>query len=139
MSSQSYRRGLATRRRVLGDEWVDRAIATATPFNAEFQEMITRHAWDDIWNRPGLTHRVRRMLVLTTLLCLGRWEEFSLHVGAAIRSGDVTEDEIKEVLLQASVYAGIPAGNAAFKEARLAIDAARAPRPKAKAAAKKAR
>ncbi len=134
MSSKAYRRGLATRRRVLGDEWVDRAIATTTPFNAEFQEMITRHAWDDIWNRPGLTHKVRRMLVVTTLLVLGRWEEFSLHVGAAIRSGDVSEDEIKEVLLQASVYAGIPAGNAAFKEARQAIDAARARRPKAKTA-----
>jgi 4-carboxymuconolactone decarboxylase len=121
MSRKSYERGLATRRKVLGDEWVDRALATATPFNADFQEMITRHAWDDIWNRKGLSHKVRRMLVLAMTVALGRWEEYRLHVRAALASGDLSQDEVREVLMQAAIYCGVPAANTGFKEAREVI------------------
>ncbi|HEX4332056.1 MAG TPA: 4-carboxymuconolactone decarboxylase [Usitatibacter sp.] len=122
MSKDAHERGMKTRRKVLGDEWVDRAERTKTAFNTEFQDLITRYAWDDIWNRPGLDHRTRRMLVLAMTVALGRYEEFSLHVRAALQSGDLTQDDLKEVLLQAAIYCGIPAANTAFKEARAVID-----------------
>ena len=121
MSRKSFERGLATRRKVLGDEWVDRAFATATPFNADFQEFITRYCWDAIWNRKGLPRKVRRMLVLAMTAALGRWEEFRLHVRAALASGDLDPDDLKELLLQAAVYCGLPTANTGFKEAREAI------------------
>ena len=121
MAKDGYERGMKTRRKVLGDEWVDRAERTKTAFNAEFQELITRYAWDEVWNRPGLTHEVRRMLVIAMMVALGRWEEFRLHVRAALRSGDLSEDDLKEVLLQATIYCGVPAANTAFKEAREVI------------------
>jgi 4-carboxymuconolactone decarboxylase len=136
MSRKSYERGLATRRKVLGDEWVDRAIATATPFNRDFQEMITRHAWDDIWNRKGLPHPVRRMLVLAMTVAQGRWEEYRLHLRAALESGDLSTDDVKEVLMQAAIYVGVPGANTGFKEAREVI-AEVAARRKAKKSAKK--
>jgi len=119
--SKSYERGLATRRKVLGDEWVDRALATATPFNADFQEMITSYCWDGIWNRKGLAHRTRRMLVLAMTAALGRWDEYRLHVRAALESGDLAEDDLKEILLQAAIYCGVPTANHGFKEAREVI------------------
>jgi 4-carboxymuconolactone decarboxylase len=122
MSKTAYQKGMKTRRKVLGDEWVDRAERTKTGFNAEFQELITRYAWDEIWNRNGLDHRTRRMLVITAMVALGRWEEYQLHVRAALQSGDLSEDDLKEVLLQAAIYCGIPAANTAFKEARAVID-----------------
>src|SRR5260221_5209785 len=118
LSRDAYRRGMKTRRKVLGDEWVDRAERTKTAFNAEFQELITRYAWNEIWNRKGLPHRVRRMLVIAMTLALGRWEEYALHVRAALQSGDLSEDDLKEVLLQAAIYCGVPTANHAFKEAR---------------------
>jgi len=122
MSRETYERGMKTRRKVLGDEWVDRAERNKTDFNADFQDLITRYVWDEIWNRPGLTHKVRRMLVITATLALGRWEEFRLHVRAALASGDLDAGDLKEVLLQAAVYCGVPAANSAFKEAREVID-----------------
>ena len=121
MSKEAYERGMKTRRKVLGDEWVDRAERNKTPFTADFQELLTRFAWDEIWNRPGLKHNVRRMLVLAMTAALGRWEEFRLHTRAALQSGDLTQDDIKEVLLQAAVYCGVPTANTAFKEAREVI------------------
>jgi 4-carboxymuconolactone decarboxylase len=121
MSKTAYEKGMKTRRKVLGDQWVDRAERGKTPFNAEFQELITRYAWDEVWNRKGLDHRTRRMLVITTMVALGRWEEYTLHVRAALQSRDLSEDDIKELLLQATVYCGIPAANHAFKEARTVI------------------
>ena len=121
MSRKSYDRGLATRRKVLGDEWVDRALATKTPFNADFQEMITRYCWDGIWNRKGLSHKVRRMLVMAMTAAMGRWEEFRLHVHAALSSGELDEDDLKEVLLQSAIYCGVPTANTGFKEAREVI------------------
>jgi 4-carboxymuconolactone decarboxylase len=112
---------MKTRRKVLGDEWVDRAERNKNAFNAEFQELITRYAWDEIWNRKALTHATRRMLVIATMVALGRWEEFQLHVRAALQSRDLSEDDIKEVLLQSAIYCGVPAANTAFKEARAVI------------------
>jgi 4-carboxymuconolactone decarboxylase len=123
MKDDAYAKGMKTRRQVLGDEWVDRAERTKTAFNAEFQELITRYAWNEIWNRKGLPHRVRRMLVIAMTLALGRWEEYSLHVRAALQSGDLSEGDLKEVLLQAAVYCGVPAANTAFREARGVITA----------------
>jgi len=122
MSRESYDKGMKTRRKVLGDEWVDRAERNKTDFNADFQDLITRYVWDEIWNRPGLPHKVRRMLVITATLALGRWEEFRLHTRAALASGDLDAAELKEVLLQAAIYCGVPAANSAFKEAREVID-----------------
>jgi 4-carboxymuconolactone decarboxylase len=119
---KAYERGMKTRRKVLGDEWVDLAEKNKTPFNAKFQDLITRYVWDEIWNRPGLTHKVRRTIVITITLCLGRWEEYRLHVRAALQSGDIDEEGLKEILLQAAVYAGVPAANTAFKEAREVIE-----------------
>ena len=121
MPKESYERGMKTRRKVLGNEWVDRAERNKTPFTADFQELLTRFAWDEIWNRPGLAHKVRRMLVLAMTCALGRWEEFRLHARAALQSGDLSQDELKEVLLQAAVYCGVPTANTAFKEAREVI------------------
>jgi len=137
MSRKSYERGLATRRKVLGDAWVDRAIATTTPFNADFQEMITRYAWDGIWNRKGLSHKVRRMLVLAMTVALGRWEEYRLHVRTALSSGDLDQDDLKEVLLQSASYCGVPAANTGFKEAREVIAELASGGKSAKAAAGK--
>jgi 4-carboxymuconolactone decarboxylase len=121
MAKDGYERGMKTRRKVLGDEWVDRAERNKTAFNAEFQELLTRYAWDEIWNRPGLDHPTRRMLVLAMTAALGRWEEFRLHTRAALQSGDLSQDDVKEVLLQAAVYCGVPTANTAFKEAREVI------------------
>lgn len=116
MSSRQddFDRGLKNRRAVLGDAWVDKSTAGANAFNAEFQDLITRFAWNDIWGRPGLDHTTRRMLVLGMCMGLARWEEFELHCGAAIRGG-VPLDTIKEVLMQGAIYCGVPAANTAFK------------------------
>src|SRR3954468_17026626 len=128
---KAHDRGMKTRRKVLGDEWVDRAIASSSAFNAEFLDLITRYAWDEIWNRPGIPQRVRRMIVIAQMVALGRWEEFQLHVRAALASGDLDEDDVKEVLLQSAVYCGVPAANHAFKEARAVIEQLAAARGKA--------
>ena len=112
-----FEAGLLNRRRVLGDEWVDRSLANRTPFNADFQAMITRIAWKEIWGRPGLDDRTRRLLVLAITASLGRWEEFTLHVRAGLTRGGFTRDELKEVLMQTAIYAGVPAANTAFAEA----------------------
>jgi 3-oxoadipate enol-lactonase/4-carboxymuconolactone decarboxylase len=112
-----YQAGLEARRKVLGDAWVDRSLSARTPFNTDFQAMITRIAWNEIWNRPGLDHRTRRLLVLAITASLGRWEEFRLHVKAGLEQGGFTEDELKETLMQTGIYAGVPAANTAFAEA----------------------
>ncbi|MEH3085060.1 MAG: alpha/beta fold hydrolase [Xylophilus ampelinus] len=110
-------RGLKNRRAVLGDAWVQRSLDNATAFNAEFQSLITRFAWHEIWGRPGLDHRTRRLLVLATCVALGRWEEFELHVRAAV-AGGIPVAELQETLLQSAIYAGVPAANTAFKLAQ---------------------
>jgi len=123
MSREDFEKGMKTRRKVLGDEWVDRAVRNTTPFNAEFQELITRYAWNEIWNRPRIPRKVRRMIVIAQMVALGRWEEFRLHARAALASGDLDSDDLKEVLLQSAVYCGVPAANTAFKEAREVLEA----------------
>ena len=112
-----YESGLTRRRAVLGDAWVDRSLANRTEFNAEFQEMITRIAWNEIWTRPGLDDRTRRLLVVATTAALGRWEEFSLHVRTGLSRQGFTASELKETLMQTAIYAGVPAANTAFAEA----------------------
>lgn len=109
-------RGLHNRRSVLGDAWVDRSLSNANSFNADFQNLITRFAWNEIWGRPGLDHKTRRAIVLSITIALGRWEEFELHVRALLgdASSRLTPDEIKEVLMQSAIYAGVPAANTAF-------------------------
>jgi 3-oxoadipate enol-lactonase len=109
-----FDRGVKNRRAVLGDAWVDKSLGNANAFNAEFQELITRYAWNDIWGRPGLDHTTRRLLVLGMTMGLARWEEFELHCGAAIRGG-VPLEAIKETLMQGAIYCGVPAANTAFK------------------------
>lgn len=113
--------GLVNRRRVLGDAWVDASLAQRTDFTADFQAMITRIAWGEIWGRPGLDDRTRRLLVLAITCALGRWEEFALHVRAGLSQGGFTTDELKEVLMQTAIYAGVPAANTGFAEARKII------------------
>jgi 3-oxoadipate enol-lactonase/4-carboxymuconolactone decarboxylase len=105
--------GLAVRRAVLGDEYVNRSLASATEFNREFQELISRYAWGTIWTRPGLSRRTRRLLVLAMTASLGRWEEFRLHVKAGL-AHELEPCDLKEVLMQVSIYAGVPAANAGF-------------------------
>ncbi len=109
-----YDDGMLVRRAVLGEEHVDRAIAGTTAFTADFQDFITRTAWGDVWSRPGLERRGRSIAVLSSLIALGHHEEFAMHVRAALRNG-LTPDEIKEVILQSAIYAGVPAANSAFK------------------------
>ncbi len=110
----SHAGGERMRRRILGDAHVDRSIKNATPLNAEFLDLITRYVWGEIWTRPGLDERTRRVLVIGTMVALGRWEEFALHVRAALVSGGFTADDIKEVILQQAVYCGVPAANHAL-------------------------
>ena len=117
-----FRQGLKARRRILGDEWVDHSLASRTDFNADFQAMITRTAWAEIWSRPGLDDGSRRLIVLAITSALGCWEEFRLHVQAGLRLKGFTPSELKEVLMQVAVYAGVPAANTAFKEAGAVLD-----------------
>ena len=122
MTREALEKGMKTRRKVLGDEWVDLALKNATPFNAEFQDLITRYAWNEIWNRTGLTHKERRLVVIGTMIALGKWDEFRLHVRAALESHDLSIDDVKEILLQQTIYCGVPAANTAFREARDVIE-----------------
>jgi 4-carboxymuconolactone decarboxylase len=113
--------GERIRREVLGDEHVDRAQAGTSPFTADFQDFIQRYAWGEIWARPGLDRRTRSLLTLTALTALGRDEELAMHVRAARRNG-VSVDEIKETLLHAAVYCGVPAANSAFAVAQRVLE-----------------
>ena len=106
--------GMRVRREMLGDAHVDASLQRATGFTSEFQELLTRYAWGEIWTRPGLERKTRSMIALATLIALGRDEEFQLHVRAAASAG-VTREEIREVLLQSAIYCGIPAANHAFR------------------------
>ena len=110
-------RGMKTRRKVLGDAHVDRAMKSATPFDADFQRYITETAWGDVWSRPGLDHHTRHIITLSVLAALGRESELEMHIRATRNTG-VTADELKEVFMQVAVYAGVPAANTAFAIAR---------------------
>jgi 4-carboxymuconolactone decarboxylase len=106
------------RRQVLGNPHVDRATANTTALTAEFQDLITRYAWGEIWTRPGLDVRTRRVLVLGTLVALGRFDEFRMHARAALNEGGFSENDLKEIVLQQAIYCGVPAANTAFEMLR---------------------
>ena len=108
--------GMAIRRTVLGDAHVDRAVATTTPLTAEFQDLITRYAWGEIWTRPGLDLRSRRVLVIGTMIALGRWEELRMHARAALAASALSADELEEIVLQQAIYCGVPAAHHALAE-----------------------
>jgi len=110
----SHDEGMRIRREVLGDEHVDRAVANTTDLTRDFQDLITRYAWGEIWARPGLDRRTRSCITMTALVALGRLDELALHMRAARRNG-VSDEEIAEVLLQCAVYCGVPAANSAFQ------------------------
>jgi 4-carboxymuconolactone decarboxylase len=111
--AQRTQQGMGVRREVLGDAHVDRAVAGTTSFTADFQDFITRYAWGEIWSRPGLSRAERSMITLTALVVLRQEEELAMHLRGALRNG-VTPGQLKEVLLHAAVYAGVPAANRAF-------------------------
>jgi len=116
-SMNDYDKGMVNRRRVLGDAWVDKSIAKSNAFNSEFQDLITRYAWKEVWGRPALGDKTRRLMVLSTMIALKAYEEFALHVRAALDGppeSRLTPDDIKEVILQAAIYCGVPAANHAF-------------------------
>jgi len=117
----AYERGMKVRREVLGDDHVDAAMSRTTALTADFQDLITRYAWGEIWSRPGLDRRTRSCITLTALLALGRLEELELHVRAALRNG-LSAEEIKEVLLHGAIYCGVPAANSAFAVAQSVLD-----------------
>lgn len=108
--------GMAARKQVLGAAHVERAGAGATGMGAEFQDLITRYAWGEIWTRPGFDQRTRRILAIGTMIALGRFEEFRLHARAALKEGGFTADDIGEIILQQAIYCGVPAANTAFHE-----------------------
>lgn len=121
--------GIETRRAVLGDAHVDRTMAGITPFNSEFQDLLTRMAWGEVWTRPAIDHQTRRMLTLSMLIALNREEEFVLHARAALEHG-FDPDLLKEVILHSAVYCGIPAANSAFRLSKeILAGLANPPRP----------
>lgn len=114
--NQRRDQGTAKRRKVLGNAWVDKSAASKNAFNADFLDLITRYAWGEIWTRPHFDERTRRVLVIGTMVALGQWDEFRLHVRAALSEGGFTPDDIKEILLQQAIYCGVPAANHAVKK-----------------------
>jgi 3-oxoadipate enol-lactonase len=117
---KDYRQGMVNRRRVLGDAWVDKSLANVNDFNGEFQNLITRYAWNEVWGRPALGDKTRRLMVLSTMIALKAYEEFAMHVRAALDGppeSRLTPDDIKEVIMQAAIYCGVPAANHAFSVA----------------------
>lgn len=119
--AERLQRGMSIRREVLGDEHVDRAVDRTTPFTAPFQDLITRYAWGDIWARPGLSRAERSLVTLSVLAALQHEGEVAMHVRAALRNG-LTPEQIREVLLQVAIYAGVPTGNRAFAVAQRVLD-----------------
>ena len=109
--------GMTVRREVLGNEHVDRAVAGTTDVTADFQDLITRYAWGDIWSRPGLARRDRSIAALSSLIALHHWEELPMHLRAALTNG-LSREEVIEVILQSAIYAGVPAANHAFSIAK---------------------
>jgi len=114
---ERFAAGMKKRRKVLGDAWVDRSVARRTDFNGDFLDLLTRYCWGDVWMRPHFDERTRRIIVIATMIALGRWEEFRLHMRAAIVEGKFSKDDVKEIILQQAIYCGVPAANHAVKEA----------------------
>jgi 4-carboxymuconolactone decarboxylase len=118
---QRYEQGMKVRRAVLGDAHVDASLKNRNEFNEEFQDLITRYAWGEIWTRPGLPRQTRSMLTLAMMVALNRPDELRLHLRAALNNG-VTREEIREVLLQTAIYCGVPAANSAFHLAQEVLE-----------------
>ena len=119
-ADNNYQQGMLNRRRVLGDAWVDKSLTNVNDFNGEFQNLITRYAWQEVWGRPALGDKTRRLMVLSTMIALKAFEEFAMHVRAALDGppeSRLSPDEIKEVIMQAAIYCGVPAANHAFSVA----------------------
>jgi 4-carboxymuconolactone decarboxylase len=114
--------GTTIRRAILGHAHVDRATANATELTSDFQDLLTRYVWGEIWTRPGLDARTRRVLVIGTLVALGRWDEFRMHARAAIAEGGFSAADLKEIVLQQAVYCGVPTANTAFAELRAVVE-----------------
>jgi 4-carboxymuconolactone decarboxylase len=123
---QRYEQGLKVRREVLGDAHVDKSLQNKNAFNEDFQELITRYAWGEIWSRPGLPRKTRSMITLAMMVALNRADEFRLHLRAALNNG-LTHEEIKEVLLQTAIYCGVPAANTAFHIAKEILEEPKKP------------
>lgn len=121
MSSELYEKGLSIRKKVVGEEYVNRSLSKADEFTADFQTLVTEYCWGSVWGRETLDHKTRSMLNIAMIAALNRPHELRLHVQGALRNG-VTQDEIREVLLQVTIYAGVPAGVDSFRIAREAID-----------------
>ena len=118
--NSDYDKGMVNRRRVLGDAWVDRSLQNVNAFNSEFQDLITRYAWSEVWSRPAFGDKTRRLMVLSTMIALKSYEEFALLVRAGLDGppeSQLTPDDIKEVIIQAAIYCGVPAANHAFSVA----------------------
>jgi 4-carboxymuconolactone decarboxylase len=124
---ERYEHGMTVRRAVLGDAHVDRSLNIANEFNRDFQDLITRYAWGEIWARPGLSRQTRSLITVAMLVALNRADELRMHIRAAFRNG-VTRDEIKEVLLQSAIYCGVPAANSAFHAAETVFAEMEGPR-----------
>ena len=119
-ANTAYDQGMVNRRRVLGNAWVDKSLTGQNDFNDEFQNLITRYAWNEVWGRPALGDKTRRLMVLSTMIALKSYEEFALHVRAGLDGAPesrLTPDDIKEVILQSAIYCGVPAANHAMSVA----------------------
>ena len=118
---EKYAAGMKVRRRILGEAHVDKAVENTTPLNKEFQDMLTLYGWADVWGRDGFDYRTRRILVLGTMMALGRWEEYVMHLRAALRDNFSLED-IKEIMLQQAVYCGLPVSNTSYHHLNAVIE-----------------
>jgi 4-carboxymuconolactone decarboxylase len=121
MAKDSYDEGMKIRRKMLGNAWVDRSLANRNDFNSEIQQQITRQAWGEVWTRPGIDPKTRRLIALSTMIALRAWDEFRLHVRSGLAQGDLSKGELKEVIIQATAYCGAPAGNHAMAQAEMAF------------------
>jgi 4-carboxymuconolactone decarboxylase len=119
---ERFAAGMKKRRKVLGNAWVDRSVARRNDFNGDFLDLLTRYCWGDVWMRPHFDERTRRIIVIATMIALGRWEECRLHMRAAIVEGKFSRDDIKEIILQQAIYCGVPAANSAMKEAEQVLE-----------------
>ena len=119
---QRHAAGMAIRREILGDSYVDRAVADTTDATSEIQDLITRYAWGEIWTRPGLDHRTRRVLVIGTQIALRQWDQYRIHVRAALVEGGFSMEDVNEIVLQQAIYCGAPAALTAVNIARQVLD-----------------
>jgi 4-carboxymuconolactone decarboxylase len=121
MAKDIYEEGMKVRRKMLGDAWCDRSASTESDFNREIRHKVISQAWGDVWTRPGIDPKTRRFMAISMMIALRAWDEFRLHVRTGLAQGDLTKDELKEIIIQATAYCGAPAGNHAAVEAEQAF------------------